>query len=32
MKWLPKDLGGLFCDRKDYRGIYYWYDVIKLKK
>lgn len=32
MKWSPEILGGLFCDRKDMNGIYYWYDAIEEKK
>jgi len=31
MKWLPKDMGGLFFDGIDYRGILYWYEIIKAK-
>lgn len=30
--WSPKELGGLFCDRKDWQGLYYWYDKILEKK
>lgn len=32
-KWLPKDLGSLFIDEQDYRGLIYWYDdVIEMHK
>jgi hypothetical protein len=26
--WPPKVIGGLFLDRRDYKGLYYWYDAI----
>lgn len=28
LKWLPRDIGGLFCDGADHNGIVYWYDEI----
>jgi hypothetical protein len=31
MKWSPEELGGLFCDRRDQYGIYYWLDVVEEK-
>lgn len=32
MKWSPQIIGGLFCDRKDHMGLYYWWDVLQEKK
>lgn len=39
MRWPPAVTGGLFCDRRDFKGLYYWYDAVqeiikwsKLKK
>lgn len=29
MKWPPSVLDGLFCDRLDHNGIYYWFDAVK---
>jgi hypothetical protein len=31
--WPPKVIGGLFLDRKDYHGLYYWFDaIVELSK
>jgi hypothetical protein len=30
--WSPNILGDLFCDRDDYLGLYYWFDLVMEKK
>lgn len=31
MRKLPNDLGGLFYDRLDSKGLLYWFDALKIK-
>jgi len=28
-KWNPSVIDGFYCDREDYKGLFYWYDLVK---
>lgn len=32
MKWSPTIMDGLFCDKKDHLGLYYWFEALMEKK